>query len=94
MAEEQKSILDQAKEMLGGAKEQGGDLMGKAKEFIGDKASDMLENADELKKKVVDVAKSITPDSLDDKVEGLVGCRLPQGPVRQKRRRAEIITTF
>ena len=46
--------------------------MGKAKEFIGDKASDMLENADELKKKVVDVAKSITPDSLDDKVEGMV----------------------
>lgn len=72
MAEEQKNILDSAKAMLGGAMGQGGDLMDKAKEFIGDKAADMLENADELKKKVVETAKSITPDSLDDKVEGMV----------------------
>ena len=43
-----------------------------AKDFIGDKAADMLENADELKKKVVEVGKSIAPDSLDDKVEGMV----------------------
>lgn len=72
MAEEQKGILDAAKEMLEGAKGQGGDLLDKAKEFIGDKAGDMLENADELKKKVIEVGKSITPDSLDDKVEGMV----------------------
>lgn len=72
MAEEQKNILDSAKEMLQGAVGQGGDLMGKAKDFIGDKAADLLENSDELKKKVVETAKSITPDSLDDKVEGMV----------------------
>lgn len=72
MAEEQKNILDSAKEMLGGAMGQGGDLIDKAKDFIGDKAADMLANSDELKKKVVDTAKAITPDSLDDKVEGMV----------------------
>ena len=72
MAEEQKSILDSAKEMIGGAMGQGGDLRDKAKEFIGEKAGDLLENADELKKKVVEVGKSIAPDSLDDKVEGMV----------------------
>ena len=72
MVEEQKNILDAAKEMLGGAMGQGGDLMDKAKEFIGEKAGDLLENADELKKKVVEVGKSIAPDSLDDKVEGMV----------------------
>ena len=72
MAEEQKNILDSAKEMLGGALGQGGDIMDKAKDFIGEKAGEMLENADELKKKAVEVGKSITPDSLDDKVEGVV----------------------
>lgn len=72
MAEEQKNILDAAKEMLEGAMGQGGDLMDKAKEFIGEKAGELLENADELKQKVVEVGKSITPDSLDDKVEGMV----------------------
>ena len=72
MAEEQKNILDAAKEMLGGAMGQGGDLIDKAKEFLGEKAGDLLENADELKQKVVEVGKSITPDSLDDKVEGMV----------------------
>ena len=51
---------------------QGGDLMDKAKEFIGEKAGELLENADELKQKVVEVGKSITPDALDDKVEGMV----------------------
>lgn len=71
MAEGQKSILDSAKEMLGGAMGEGG-IIDKAKDFIGDKAADMLENSEELKKKVVDTAKSITPDSLDDKVEGMV----------------------
>lgn len=72
MAEEKKGILDAAKEMLDGVTGQGGDLMDKAKDFIGDKAGDMLENADELKKKVVEMGKSIAPDSLDDKVEGMV----------------------
>lgn len=72
MAEENKGILDAAKEMLGGAMGQGEGLMDKAKEFIGEKAGDMLENADEIKKKVVEMGKSITPDSLDDKVEGMV----------------------
>ena len=72
MAEEQKNILDTAKEMLEGAMGQGGDLMDKAKDFIGEKAGELLENADELKQKVVEVGKSITPDALDDKVEGMV----------------------
>lgn len=72
MAEEQKNILDAAKEMLEGAMGQGGDLMDKAKDFIGEKAGELLENADELKQKVVEVGKSITPDALDDKVEGMV----------------------
>ena len=72
MAEQQKNILDAAKEMLGGAMGQGGDLIDKAKDFIGEKAGDLLENADELKQKVVEVGKSIAPDSLDDKVEGMV----------------------
>ncbi len=71
MAEEQKNILDSAKEMLQGAVGEGS-IVDKAKDFIGDKAADMLENADELKKKVVEVGKSIAPDSLDDKVEGMV----------------------
>ncbi len=71
MAEGQKNILDSAKEMLSGAMGEGG-IIDKAKDFIGDKAADMLENSEELKKKVVDTAKSITPDSLDDKVEGMV----------------------
>ena len=56
MAEEQKSILDSAKEMIGGAMGQGGDLMDKAKEFIGEKAGDLLENADELKKTALPAA--------------------------------------
>ena len=71
MAEGQKNILDSAKEMLGGAMGEGG-IIDKAKDFIGDKAADMLENSEELKKKVVDTAKSITPDSLDDKDDGIV----------------------
>ncbi len=68
MAEENKGMLDAAKEMLGDTN----GLMDKAKEFIGDKAGELLENADELKKKAVKVGKAIAPDSLDDKVEGAV----------------------
>ena len=64
MAEEQKNILDSAKEMLQGAVGQGGDLMGKAKDFIGDKAADLLENSDELKKKVVETAGRFRVDNL------------------------------
>lgn len=69
MAEEnQGSILDKAKDMLGDSNS----LLDKAKDMIGDKAGELLENADELKKKAVELGKSITPDSLDDKVEGAV----------------------
>lgn len=72
MAEENKGMLDSAKEMLGDKLGNTGELLDKAKEFIGDKASELLENADELKKKAVEVGKAIAPDSLDDKVEGMV----------------------
>ena len=72
MAEEQKNILDSAKEMLGDKLSDAGDLMDKAKEFIGEKAGEMLANSEEIKKKVVEMGKAITPDSLDDKVEGMV----------------------
>ena len=72
MAEEKKNILDSAKEMLGEKMGGAGDLVDKAKEFIGEKAGEMLANSDDLKKKVVEMGKAITPDSLDDKVEGMV----------------------
>lgn len=72
MAEEQKNILDSAKDMLGDKLSGAGDLVDKAKEFIGEKAGDMLANSEEIKKKVVEMGKAITPDSLDDKVEGMV----------------------
>ena len=64
---EDKNLLDSAKEMLGD-----GNILDKAKDFIGDKAGDLLENVDELKEKAVEIGKKITPDSLDDKVEGVV----------------------
>ena len=72
MAEEQKNILDSAKDMLGDKLSGAGNLVDKAKEFIGEKAGDMLANSEEIKKKVVEMGKAITPDSLDDKVEGMV----------------------
>lgn len=47
-------------------------IIDKAKDFIQDKANDFLENSDEIKKKATEIGKKITPDSLDDKVEGVV----------------------
>ncbi|MBR1882230.1 MAG: hypothetical protein IJ808_04325 [Muribaculaceae bacterium] len=66
------NLMDQAKEVLGGKLGDAEGLMDKAKEFLGDKAGDLLGDAEGLKKKVVEVGKSITPDALDDKVEGVV----------------------
>lgn len=65
-------MLDAAKEMLDDKLGDASELMDKAKEFLGDKTEDLLENADELKKKAVEIGKAIAPDSLDDKVEGVV----------------------
>lgn len=72
MAEENKGLLDQAKEILSGKMNEGSGLVEQAKDFLSDKAGDLLSNADELKAKVVELGKSIAPDSLDDKVEGMV----------------------
>ncbi len=72
MAEENKDLLDQAKEILSGKMGEAGGLVDQAKEFIAGKAGELLGNADELKEKVVELGKSIAPDSLDDKVEGMV----------------------
>ena len=47
-------------------------LLDQAKEFIQDKAGDLLKDTDELKKKATEIGKKITPDALDDKVEGVV----------------------
>ena len=47
-------------------------LIDQAKDFIQDKAGELLKNPDEIKKKATEIGKSITPDSLDDKVEGVV----------------------
>lgn len=65
-------LLDQAKEMLGGKLGGAGDLVEQAKEFIAEKAGGMLDNMDEVKKKAVEIGQRIAPDSLDDKVEGMV----------------------
>ena len=48
-------------------------LLDQAKELIGDKAGEFLsgDNA-ELKEKVTEMIQKITPDSLDDKVPGVV----------------------
>lgn len=72
MAEENKGLLDQAKEILSGKMSEGSGLVEQAKDFLSDKAGDLLSNADELKAKAVELGKSIAPDSLDDKVEGMV----------------------
>ncbi len=47
-------------------------LIDQAKDFIQDKAGEILKNPEEIKKKAIEIGKSITPDSLDDKVEGVV----------------------
>ena len=72
MAEENKGLLDQAKEILSGKMSEGSGLVEQAKDFLSDKAGDLLSNADELKAKAVELGKSIAPASLDDKVEGMV----------------------
>ena len=47
-------------------------LIDQAKDFIQDKAGELLNNPEEIKKKATEIGKSITPDSLDDKVESVV----------------------
>lgn len=47
--------------------------MDKATDFIKDKAGDLLGgDTTEIKKKATEIGKKITPDALDDKVEGVV----------------------
>lgn len=64
---EDKNLLDSAKEMLGD-----GNIMDKAKEFVSGHADDILEHVEGMKDKAVEIGKKIAPDSLDDKVEGVV----------------------
>ena len=47
-------------------------LIDQAKDFIQDKAGDLLKNPEEIKKKVTEVGQKIAPDSLDPKVEEVV----------------------
>lgn len=49
------------------------DLFDQAKDFIQDKAGDLLSgDTTELKKQASETIKKITPDSLDDKVSGAI----------------------
>ena len=47
-------------------------LLDKAKDFVQDKAGEILKNPEEIKKKVTEVGQKIAPDSLDPKVEEVV----------------------
>ena len=47
-------------------------MLDQAKDFIQEKAGEILKNPEEIKKKAPEMGKKITPDSLDDKVEGVV----------------------
>lgn len=47
-------------------------LLDKAKDFVQDKAGEILKNPEEIKKKVTEVGQKIAPDSLDPKVEKVV----------------------
>ena len=47
-------------------------LIDQAKDFIQDKAGEILKNPEEIKKKVTEVGQKIAPDSLDPKVEEVV----------------------
>lgn len=69
MAEQDKNLLDAAREALNG---QGG-ILGKAQEMLQNGAGSILGDPEELKRKLTEVGKAITPDSLDDKVEQVVG---------------------
>ena len=65
------NLIDAARQALeGGAM---GNIIGKAQEMLQNGASDLLGDPEALKKKVTDIGKAITPDSLDDKVEQVVG---------------------
>lgn len=47
-------------------------LIDQAKDFIQDKAGEMLKNPEEIKKKATEIGQKIAPDSLDPKVEEVV----------------------
>lgn len=48
-------------------------LLDQVKDFISDKAGDLLKgDTTEIKKKATEIGKAITPDALDDKVAGVV----------------------
>ena len=47
-------------------------MLDQAKDFTQEKAGEILKNPEEIKKKATELGKKITPDSLDDKVEGVV----------------------
>ncbi|MBR1935681.1 MAG: hypothetical protein IJ835_06490 [Muribaculaceae bacterium] len=48
-------------------------LLDQATGFIKDKAGDLLSgDTKEIKKQATEIGKKLTPDSLDDKVEGVV----------------------
>lgn len=47
-------------------------MLDKAKDFVQDKAGDLLKNPEEIKKKATEIGQKIAPDSLDPKVEQAV----------------------
>lgn len=47
-------------------------LIDQAKDFIQDKAGELLKNPEEIKKKATEIGQKIAPDSLDPKVEQVV----------------------
>ena len=47
-------------------------LLDQAKDFIQDKAGEILKNPDEIKKKATEIGQKIAPDSLDPKVGEVV----------------------
>ncbi len=47
-------------------------LIDQAKDFIQDKAGELLKNPEEIKKKATEIGQKIAPDSLDPQVEKVV----------------------
>lgn len=47
-------------------------LIDQAKDFIQDKAGELLKNPEEIKKKATEIGQKLAPDSLDPKVEQVV----------------------
>ncbi len=47
-------------------------VLDKAKDFVQDKAGEILKNPEDIKKKVTEIGQKIAPDSLDPKVEEVV----------------------